>query len=96
MTVRFGTLLLVAPQFRGYLQMRPGPAWPSERERWFSIAVISGLTAITLGNLIVASLGYLQFLMLTALVAPLSIFYNTVREASRCDPDPAPPEIHSA
>ncbi len=92
LTVRVGTILLVIPYIRGYLQARPGPAWPRERERWTIIAGLTVLTAVTLGNLIVASLGYLEFLMLAALIGPVQIFYNTVREAARLETEPIPTE----
>ncbi len=92
LTVRVGTILLVIPYIRGYLQARPGPAWPRERERWTIIAGLTVLTVVTLGNLIVASLGYLEFLMLAALIGPVQIFYNTVREAARLENGPIPAE----
>lgn len=85
LTVRVGTLLLALPYVRGFLQARPGPAWPVERERWITIVSLSLLTIVTLGNLVVASLGYLQVLMLLALIGPVSIYYNTVRDALRDD-----------
>ena len=94
-TVRAGTILLIIPYVRGYLQARPGPAWPRERERWTIIVGLTVLTVATLANLIFASLGYLQFLMLAALIGPVQIFYNTVRDAARAnlesagtEPDP--------
>jgi hypothetical protein len=98
LTVRVGTLLLAAPLVRGYLQARPGPSWPRERERWISIAGLSVLAVVTLGNLIFASLGYLQLLMLTGLIGPVGIFYNTVRDVTRGNPeatDPGLPEAQS-
>ena len=89
-TIRAGTILLVLPYIRGFLQVRPGPAWSNERERWFAIAGLAGLTIITLGNLVFASLGYLQLLMLAALIGPAQIFYNTVRDAAEGDLEPMP------
>jgi hypothetical protein len=85
LTLQVGSLLLVIPLIRGFLQARPGPAWSSERERWTVIAGLSVLTAVTLGNVVVANLGYLQLLMLGALIGPIQIFYNTVRDAARGD-----------
>ena len=91
LTVRVGTLLLAIPYVRGYLQARPGPAWPSERVRWITIAGLTVLTIITLANLVFASLGYLLVLTLGALIGPVQIFYNTVRDAARSDPDTTNP-----
>src|SRR3954469_7672190 len=59
LTIRVGTLLLLIPQLRGYLQARPGPAWPNERERRLGVVSLAALTVITLGNLGVARLGSL-------------------------------------
>lgn len=83
LTIRIGTVLLAAPYLRGFLQARPGPAWPRERERYITIAGLSVLTAATLANLIFASLGYLALLTLAGLVGPVQIFYNSVRDASQ-------------
>ena len=92
LTMRVGTILLALPYVRGFLQAsRPGPAWPSERVRWGTIAGLTILTAITLGNLIFASLGYLQLLMLAGLIGPVQIFYNTVNDAARGDSEPTTP-----
>ena len=91
LTVRVGTLLLAIPYVRGYLQARPGPAWPSERVRWITIAGLTVLTIITLANLVFASLGYLLVLMLGALIGPVQIFYNTVRDAARGELEPKLP-----
>jgi hypothetical protein len=88
--VRTGTAILLAAHVRGFLQARPGPAWPDERERWVTIAGLSVLTAVTVGNLVVASVGYLELLMLLGWIGPVGIFYNTVSDAFRND-SPAPP-----
>jgi hypothetical protein len=82
--VRVGTLLMLVPFFRGLLiDTRPGPAWPREPERWFSIVVVVVLLALTIANLVVASVGFLQILMILGLIGPVSIFYNTIRDATQ-------------
>jgi hypothetical protein len=83
LTIRIVTVLLAAPLVRGFLQARPGPAWPRERERWIVIGGLAVLTLATLANVYFASLGYLMFLMMAALLGPVQIFYNTVRDAAR-------------
>lgn len=81
--VRVGTLVMLVSFLRGLLiDTRPGPIWPDERERWGSIAVLVVMAAVTLGNLAVASVGYLQVVMMLGLIGPVTIFYNTIRDAS--------------
>jgi hypothetical protein len=84
--VRVGTLLMAIPFLRGVLiDTRRGPVWPNERERFFGIAVVVTMLALDLGNLVVASVGYLQVLMILGLIGPVSIFYNTIRDATQAN-----------
>lgn len=53
------------------------------------------LLALSAGNVVVGSLGYLQVLALTALIGPVSIFYNTVRDATVGDTAATEPEAIS-
>jgi len=86
LTIRTGTILLVLLFLRGLVfETRPGPAWPSERERLTSMGVVIAMLLVTLGNLVVANLGYLELLMLLGLLGPISIFYNTIRAATTPD-----------
>jgi hypothetical protein len=81
-TVRLGTLLMAISFLRGLLiDTRPGPAWPNEGERRLGFAILLLMMAITLGNLAVASVGYLQAVLLLGLIGPVTIFYNTIRDA---------------
>jgi hypothetical protein len=83
MTVRIGTVLLGLAHVRGLLfGTRPGPEWPDERERRVAKAILVVTLLVTLGNLAVASVGYLEALLLVGLVGPVSIFYNTIRAAT--------------
>lgn len=82
-TVRAGTLLMLIPFLRGLaIDTRPGPVWASEGERHGTMAILVMMVAVTLGNLVVASVGYLQLLMLLGLIGPVTIFYNTIRDAT--------------
>ena len=95
-TVRVASLALALIVFRGLLEARPGPAWPKEGARKFFIGQVVVVIAVTLGNVAYASLGYLQLLMLLHLSAPVTTFYNTVRDATASDssiPDPDPKAV---
>lgn len=94
LTIRIATVALALMAVRGLNESRPGPAWRSEGERRASIVILGVMTAVTLGNVFYANLGYLQLLMLLQLSGPMSIFYNTIQDAGRATPDeqPATPE----
>ena len=83
LTIRIGTILLALPYVRGFLQARPGPPRPDERQRWTTIL---SLVVLTLANLVFASLGYLEVLLMAGLVGPITIFYNTIRDYTRAAP----------
>ncbi|HTK44071.1 MAG TPA: hypothetical protein VL749_01805 [Patescibacteria group bacterium] len=89
LTVRIATIALALMAVRGLLESRPGPAWRTEGERRVSIVVLTLIITVTLGNLLVADLGYLQLLLLLQLSGPMSIFYNTIRDATAVDPTDA-------
>ena len=82
LTIRIGSLLLVLPHLDGLRAARPGPAWSSDAQRRATIASLIVLIAIALGNVVVASLGYLQILLLIGLVGPASIFFNQIKEST--------------
>jgi hypothetical protein len=86
LTVRIATVALALMAVRGLIESRPGPAWRSEGERRASIGILLVITAVTLGNVLYANLGYLQLLLLLQLSGPMSIFYNTIRDAASVDP----------
>src|SRR5204862_6718284 len=78
-TVRIGTLLMLFSFLHGLLiDTRPGPVWPDEGERRRSIAVLVVFIAASLGNLVVASGGYLEVVLLLGLIGPVKVFYNSV------------------
>ncbi len=82
LTIRIATVALALMAVRGLLESRPGPAWRTEGERRISIGILLGIMGVTLGNVFVASLGYLQLLFLLQLSGPMSIFYNTIRDTN--------------
>jgi hypothetical protein len=85
LTVRIATIALALMGVRGLVESRPGPAWRTEGERRVSIVVVTLIITVTLGNVLVADLGYLQLLLLLQLSGPMSIFYNTIRDATPVD-----------
>jgi hypothetical protein len=85
-TIRAGTILMAIPFVRGLLiDTRPGPVWPNEGERRFSVGLLVIMLAATIANVVLASVGFLQILMILGLIGPVSIFYATIRDAT--DPD---------
>ena len=82
-TARIATLLLAVAYLRGLLfDTRPGPVWPVERNRRMTIVILLVLLGLTLNNFLLASLPYLQLLLILALVGPVSIFYATIVDAT--------------
>jgi hypothetical protein len=87
--IRVGTLSRVLVLVAGLArELRPGPAWPDERERRVANLVGVTMLLITLGNVVVASLGYLELIMVMSLTGPITIFYNTIRAATGPESDP--------
>jgi len=81
--IRAGTLFQSLSFLRGLLSdLRAGPAWTNERERRVSYLILVTMLAITLGNVVVGSVGYLELIMVMGLIGPMSIFYNTIRAAT--------------
>lgn len=84
--VRVGTVLVVLPYLRGFGELQRGPAWPNERQRRISLVILVGMILLTAANVVVANLGYLELLLLVALViGPGLIFYGTIRDAARAE-----------
>ncbi len=89
LTIRIATVALALMAVRGLIDSRPGPAWRTEGERRVSIGILVVMMAVTLGNVFVANLGYLQLLFLLQLSGPMSIFYNTIRDTTTAHPEDA-------
>jgi hypothetical protein len=83
LSVRLGSVLMMIPFLRGLLiDTRPGPAWPTDGPRRASMAVLVAMLAAAFGNLAVASVPYLEGLMMLGLIGPVSIFYATIVDAT--------------
>ena len=85
LTVRLATALLGLTQVARWPEMRPSAAWRDERQRRSRIFIQAVFTATVLVNIAVASLGYLQLLLLISLSAPAGIFALAVRDVTRGD-----------
>jgi hypothetical protein len=86
LAVQVGSILVLLPYLRGFRELRPGPAWPNERERRLGLVLLIGMILLTGANVVIVSLGYLEVLLLLALViGPGLIFYNTIRDAAAAE-----------
>ncbi|HKB28914.1 MAG TPA: hypothetical protein VKC59_07820 [Candidatus Limnocylindrales bacterium] len=82
-TVRAASLLLAAADLLWLrFETARGPAWTSEGQRRVAIATAVALTVATLSNVAYGASGFLQVLLLAHLGSPVSIFFNTVRDAT--------------
>lgn len=79
-TVRIISLVGLLAQIPGYLELRPGRAWPSDRRRKINILVAS-LTVVGWAlNIWIASVGFLMLLFVLWLNAPIGTFMNAIIE----------------
>jgi hypothetical protein len=88
LTVRLATVVMLVTFAARWPEWRPGPAWPSERGRQgYLVSQLVVAIAIVV-NIALASLGYLQLLLLFLLFVPAGIFARAVRDVTRGDPAP--------
>ena len=71
---------------RGWRANRRGPVWPDERYRRYAIAFDALSTLVVLGNVVVASVGYLEAIVLFLLGAPAGVFVTAIKEAMKDAP----------
>jgi hypothetical protein len=76
---------------RSWRSTRPGPAWPDEGQRRFTMALWAFEVAFVLGNVVVGSVGYLHVIMLLLLSEPAAVFVSAIQDATGApaasDPD---------
>jgi hypothetical protein len=88
-TVRLASILLLLLRAANWGELRPSAAWRDERQRWGGI-VIQGVFAVAVAaNIALASVGYLQLLLLIHVSGAAGIFALAVREVTRGDEAPA-------
>lgn len=86
MTVRLASGLLAVPfLFFFWSESRPGPEWPSETDRHWAMGLFLVLFVVTLVNVALGSLGYLQILFVLYLFDSLAIFFSAIRDVARPD-----------
>jgi hypothetical protein len=83
LTVRLASIVLVAAQLARWGEWRPGPAWPNERRRRGYILGQLAVAIAVVVNVALASLGYLQLLLLLFLSVPAGIFARAVRDVTK-------------
>lgn len=83
LTVRLASIVMVVTLATRWPEWRPGPAWPSERGRRgyiFGELIVAIAIAV---NIALASVGYLQLLLLFLLFVPVGTFARAVRDVTR-------------
>ena len=79
-TVQISTVALVLTVIANWRSLLPGPAWPADRRRRFSIFARTAVCAVALLNVFLTSVGILQLLLLVLLSGPVSTFILAVAE----------------
>jgi hypothetical protein len=83
LTVRLASILLVLMRAVNWGELRPSAAWRDERQRRGGIIIQLVFAIAIVANIALASVGYLQLLLLVALTAPAGIFSLAVRDVTR-------------
>ena len=89
LTVRLATIGTVLMSLASWRLMLPSAAWPDERRRRAAIVIWVAINAAALVNIALASVGYLQLLLLLWLTGPASTFMAAVADVSQGDASPA-------
>ena len=85
LTVRLASIALVLTRAASWGALRPGAAWQDERQRRGYIVTQLAFAIAVVVNVALASVGYLQLLLLAFLSAPAGIFSRAVLESTRGD-----------
>lgn len=88
LTVRLATIGLVVSMWGDWRAWSPSAAWSDDRRRRGTVIGRFVVSAAALVNVALASVGYLQLLLLLLLSAPISIFTLAVAEVTRGDESP--------
>lgn len=88
LTVRLATIGLVLSMWGDWRAWSPSGAWPDDRRRRGTVIGRLVASAVALVNVALASVGFLQLLLLLLLSAPASIFMLAVADVTRGDESP--------
>lgn len=88
LTVRVVSMVMVVMRAANWSSLRPSAAWRDERQRRGAIVLQLGFVIAVVVNIWLASVGYLQLLLLVWLLTPAGIFANAVRDVTQSDPSP--------
>lgn len=89
LTVRLATIWMALTLTGFWRELLPTAAWPDERRRRGAIFISVAMTTAVVVNIALASVGYLQLLLLLLLTGPASIFMNAVADVTQGDESPA-------
>lgn len=87
-TVQLGTVAAVLTVVANWRWLLPGPAWPDDRRRRVAIFARTIVCAVALVNVVLASVGFLQLLMLVLLSGPASTFILAVADVTGAGSEP--------
>jgi hypothetical protein len=74
-----GALLL---SIRSWRASRPGPAWPDDRWRRYTMILWAFEALFVLVNVVLGSVAYLHLIMLLFLAEPAAVFVSAIQEAT--------------
>ena len=91
LTVRLASIVMVVTLAARWSESRPGPAWPNDRRRrGYILSQLVAAIAMAV-NIALASVGYLQILLLLLLFVPVGTFARSVRDVTQgTDADSVP------
>ena len=89
LTVRLASILLLLFRAANWGELRPSAAWRDERQRWGGILAQGAFATAVVVNIALASVGYLQLLLLLHVSGAAGIFALAVRDVTRGDEAPA-------
>ena len=85
LTVRLASIVLVLMRALNLGELRPSSAWRDERQRRGAIIIQLVFAIAIVANVALASVGYLQLMLLLALTGPAGIFSLAVRDVTRAE-----------
>jgi hypothetical protein len=92
LTVRLATIVMLLTVAANWRSLLPSAALRSQRQRRVAIVMRLAVGAAALVNIALASVGYLQLLLLILLFGPIGIFVLAVADVTRGDAPPATQE----